>query len=137
MIRDPFALYRQPKMKRLLNQLLMLAITISILYTVAELALIFNFDIMSWIGSPSFVTMLIVVILGWVGYLMLNGKFQAPVEYQEKKRPQQKRQQPQYRPSEIQVDTCSFCSKEYPLKALREFKDKDGYRILLCNECLK
>jgi len=138
MVLDPFALYRQPKMKKLLSQLITLAMVLSILYTVAELVFVFNADFMAWLGSPSFVTMLVIVILGWLGILIVNGKFSAPVEYQGKKQPQKPQQIPkQYRPSEIHVDTCSFCGKEYPIEAMREFTDKDGYRVLICFKCLK
>jgi len=140
---DPFSLYRQPKVKRLLNQILMVVVVVIILYSISELMLNYNFDVISWLGSPSGVTMLVTVILGWVGYLMLNGKFVPPVDYQGKRPPQRKpqgqyqRPPQQYRPSEIQVDTCSFCGKQYPVKSMREFTDKAGYRLLVCNECLK
>ena len=75
----------------------------------------FQFDIMKFIGSQSFVYILTFAILGWVGQLMLTGRFQPPKQDPNKKkmkwtfdptggrgprqpqqRPQQQYQQPQY-----------------------------------------
>ena len=144
MIRDPFVVYRQPKIRRLLSQLVMLAICITILYSFAELVFVYNFAFMTWMGSPSFTTLLVVVILGWLGYLIINGKFQPQVDYQGQGQPQrQPQRQPQpikpkvVRPIQIEIEECAFCGKEHPVHDLTEFKDNKGNIIYVCEKCME
>jgi len=99
-------------------------------------------DAMGFLGTQTLQMFIVFIILEYVGYLMITGKFHPPTTVQGKPTrrppPRQQQQQPiQRRPSEIQIDTCSFCGKEHPIQSMREFTDKNGYRLLICSDCLK
>lgn len=150
---DPFALYRQPKVKMLMNKLIFIVVGIFILWNLAAIALHHGFtNIWSYINSGDFYTLIIVLILAWVGHTMLNGKFQPPAEMQQavQARKQQKimqrgeyvppqSQQPIQRkqriPIKIQTDYCNLCGKEIDVANLRDFKDNNGNIIYVCNKC--
>lgn len=100
-----------------------------IIWTLYEIAVTYQFDFMKFIGGQSFVYILTFGILGWVGQLMLTGKFHPPKQDPNKKKikwsfdptggkgqqqtsykpPQfgqqyrQPRQQPQYQPKQTQA----------------------------------
>jgi len=124
----------------------------------------FQFDIMKFIGSQSFVYLLTFGILGWVGQLMLTGRFQPPKQDPNKKkmkwtfdpsggrnqRPQQQHQQPQTSqtpqypklkpqraPLQIQYVTCGFCKQQYPITEIRQIQKPNGAIVNVCKRCLK
>jgi len=151
---DPFALYRQPKVKMILNKLIILAVVITILYCVASLFLNHGVtNIWSFLNSGDFYTLIIVVVLGWVGYSLLNGKFNPPEEMQQavaQRKRQKAIQRGQYQPQQsvmyqeplkrrtpikIQTGTCAFCGKEISEADLREFEDYEGNIIYVCDRC--
>ena len=57
-----------------------------IVWTIYELAVTYQFDFMKFIGGQSFVYILTFGILGWVGQLMLTGKFHPPKQDPNKKK---------------------------------------------------
>jgi len=126
----------------------------------------FQFDIMKFIGSQSFVYILTFAILGWVGNLMLTGRFQPPKQdpnkpkmkwnfdptggrgqqpryqqpqqqYQHLQYPQLKPQRKPRAPSQIQYAVCDFCKNQYPITEIKQIKKPNGAIVNVCKRCLK
>jgi len=91
---------------------------------------------LNYVGRQEFIMMIVFLILEYVGYQIIHGKFRMPEEAQIRPR-----QQPipvkQPIPAQIELDYCSFCSKEKPIHSLREFRDDYGNAILICENCVK
>jgi len=131
------------RMKKYFSTLLMVGILITVVWGIINFALfvIDGGNPIGFLGNPSFMTMIILLILEWVGYLMLHGKFQVPddqrMKMQQQPKQQQKYQQPTTQiPVKIETDFCSYCEKEKPITEFREFKDSEGNVILVCKNCL-
>jgi len=141
---DPFALYKTPKMKKLLNRLISVVMIFTVLYAVLEFLLLYNFDYMAYIGSSGFATVLVIVILAWVVYLILNNRFHPDLENTQPKqgRPQRRPparpleyQEPVPVPIELEMDVCNYCGREYPTSELEEVVYENRiYKI--CRKCI-
>jgi len=123
-----------------------------------------NFDFMKFLGSESFVYILVFAILGWVANSMLSGNFNPPKQDPNKpkmkwhfdptggkgRRPQQRPQYQQiqypklkqtqrksYPPRQLQYGSCYFCGRQYVLSELRTIQQQDGTVIYVCRSCLR
>jgi len=147
MIRDPYELYRQPKVKSLLTKLLFIGMAFVLLWNMLELIIVHGVtNFWDYLGGATFMTSIVIIIFMWIGYLILNGKFRPPVDYQKNQNiPPHLRQPtrpPPLPPQQIQtrqptIDYCSFCNKSFPIKLLRPFVDRDGNIIHVCPKCFE
>jgi len=141
---DPFALYKTPKMKRLLGKILSVVIIFAVLYAMLDLFLVYNFNYMGYIGSSGFATVLTVIILSWVVFLILNGRFHPeegamqPMQGRQPRRPPTrplKYEHIEKYPIQIETSTCNYCGREYPVSELEDVVYENRiYKI--CRNCL-
>jgi len=142
---DPFAIYKTPKMKKLLSKILNVVIIFAILYAVIELILVHNFDYMAYIGSSGFATVLTIIILSWVIFLILNGRFhpeEGAMQPRQGYKPQRRQptqplqyEEVQKYPIQIETSTCNYCGREYPVSELEDVVYENRiYKI--CRDCL-
>ena len=66
-MKDIFAIYKTPKMKRLLNKILSVVIIFAVLYAVLELIAVYSFNYMAYIGSSGFTTVLVMICSNFSG----------------------------------------------------------------------
>ena len=155
MIKDPFVLYRQPRVKKFLNTIVLIVLALIIMFNAIDLLAVHGIgNFWGYLGGTTFMSSIVVGIFLWLGYLILNGKFRPPDNYQKgaprnQNIPPHLRQpmhQPQYQqrppPQQIQqiqqsIDYCSFCGKSFPTQVLRPFVDRDGNVIHVCGDCFR
>ena len=133
------------KLKKFFGTMLMVAVVITAIYGAISFVLyvLETQNPINFLSSPSFVTVLIGLILEYVGYLMLNGKFQVSAEvqqmtgrYQQTRQSQQPQQQQQI-PTQLQFEKCSFCGRDVPAFEIKKIKTPDGTIYNVCANCLK
>jgi len=147
-MKDIFAIYKTPKMKRLLNKILSVVIIFAVLYAVLELIAVYSFNYMAYIGSSGFTTVLVIIIFSWVGYLILNNRFRPEMGQQPRQGYRQTRQ-PQRRPParpleyqeaepvpiELEMGVCNYCGREFPTSELEDVVYENRiYKI--CRYCI-
>ena len=137
----PFDMNRMKKFfGTMLTLALVLTLVITMLLFVVHVA--GGGDPIGYLGNQNFIMGITFLILEWVGYLMLKGKFHPPDDMG--RRPQQRappQRQPQMQqilvPAKIEIEVCPFCSKEKPITEMRPFYDGYGNEILVCEDCIR
>jgi len=124
---------------RMLKIAMMLTLVIALLLFIAYIA--GGGGPIEYLGRQEFIMPIVFLILEYTGYMMLQGKFQPPVDNKPRQRRPPQKQPEQYKyipvPKEIEVGNCAFCGKEFPLYEMREFKDNYDNAILICKSCIK
>lgn len=135
--------FDETKIKRYFNMMLKIAIVVTLIWGFFSLAtFITTTGSYNVLQSSDFVMFIALIILEWIGWMLLSGKFKPqplPPNRRQQRVPysiQQPQRPPQNypRPIQIKVETCIVCNKEKQLHSLREFKDCYGNSIFVCEE---
>jgi len=138
--------FDERKLKKFFGTALKVAIIITAIWALISYILYF-YNTRDWnpLNWSDLMTVIIFLILEWLGMLILHGRIRPDAGIQQRL---YQREMPYYPPEPIRapqtnvpvkitLETCSFCGREVPKSALRTFRDDWGNEIYICEEHLE